>query len=156
MTPETIHCYCRRLALLLFFKGLKIILYVLHWCMSDLSKNVHANTKFNIQNVNISQVSIILNSCTPTLLTINLISVSLWDYVYCPLNLQLYIIYFSVVLLDVSVFYQSGTYIWGHYFHPSSIPVQATLLLSQLQEKYGERLMLKLRRKKESLNHQER
>ena len=44
MTPETIHCYCIRLALLLFSM-------------------------------------------------INLISVSLWDYMYCPLNLQLYIIF---------------------------------------------------------------
>ena len=93
MTPETIHCYCIRLALLLFFKGLKIILYVIHWCMSDLNKNVHANTNFNIQNVFISQVPIILHSCRPTLLMINLISVSLWDYMYCPLNLQLYIIF---------------------------------------------------------------
>ena len=107
MTPETIHCYCIRLALLFFFKGLKIIVCVLHWCMSDLSKNVHANTNVNIQkqNVNISQVPIILHSCSPTLLMINLISVPPWDYMYCPLKLQFYIIYFWVVLLDVSVFY---------------------------------------------------
>ena len=93
MTPETIHCYCIRLVLLLFFKGLKIILCVPHWCVSDLSKNGHANSNFNIQNVNISQVPIILHSCRPTLLTINLISVPLWDYMYCPLNLQLYVIF---------------------------------------------------------------
>ena len=80
MTPETIHCYCIRLALLLFFKGLKIILCVPHGCVSDLSKSVHANSNFNIQNVNISQVPIILHSCRPTLLMISLISVPLWDY----------------------------------------------------------------------------
>ena len=48
--------------------------------MSGLSKSVHANTNFNIQNVNISQVPIILHSCRPTLLMISLISVPLWDY----------------------------------------------------------------------------
>ena len=95
MTPETIHCYCIRLALLLFFKGLKIILCVPHWCVSDLSKSVRANSNFNIQNSNISQVSIILHSSSPTLLTINLTSVAPWDYMYCPLNLQLYIIFLS-------------------------------------------------------------
>ena len=95
MTPETIHCSCIRLALLLFFKGLKIILCVPHWCVSDLSKSLHANSNFNIQNSNISQVSIILHSCRPTLLTINLTSVPPWDYMYCPLNLQLYIIFLS-------------------------------------------------------------
>ena len=63
--------------------------------MSDLSKSVHANSNFNIQNVNISQVPIILHSCRPTLLTINLISVPPWDFMYCPLNLQLYIIFLS-------------------------------------------------------------
>ena len=88
MTPETIHCYCIRLALLLFFKGLEInILCVPHWCVSDPSKDEHANSNLNIQNVNISQVPIILHSCRPTLLTINLISVPrgtscifLWTY----------------------------------------------------------------------------
>ena len=46
MTPETIHCYCIRLALLLFFKGLKIILCVPHWCVSDLSKKCTCKFKF--------------------------------------------------------------------------------------------------------------
>ena len=78
-----------------FFKGLKIILCVPHWCVSDLSKSLHANSNFNIQNVNISQVPIILHSCRPTLLMINLISVPLWDFMFCPLNLQLYIIFFE-------------------------------------------------------------
>ena len=94
MTPETIHCYCIRLVLLLFFKGLKIILCAAHWCVSDFSKSVHANSNFNIQNVNISQVPIILHSCRTTLLTINFIFVPPWDFMNCPLNLQLYIIHF--------------------------------------------------------------
>ena len=46
MTPETIHCYCIRLALLLFFKSLKIILCVPHWCVSDLSKKCTCKFKF--------------------------------------------------------------------------------------------------------------
>lgn len=46
MTPETIHCYCIRLAFLLFFKGLKIILCFPHWCVSDLSKKCTCKFKF--------------------------------------------------------------------------------------------------------------
>ena len=113
MTPETVHCYCIRLVLLLFFKGLKIILCVPHWCVSDLSKNVNANSNFNIQNVNISQVPIILHSCRPTLLPINLISVPLWDFMYCPLNLQLYIIYFSTWFYLMFRFFTDQELIFG-------------------------------------------
>ena len=99
MTPETIHCYCIRLALLLFFKGLKIILCVPHWCVSDLSKK--CTCKFKFQHSECKHFSSTHHSSFLQTNTVN------DQFNFCsPVgNLQLYIIYFWVVLLDVSVFY---------------------------------------------------